>query len=169
MIYLVLVSRMLLTAVFVLSALGKVRNLDAFAEALAQLKEVPKRLTGKVALLVVAAEITVALLLVVTSQAGLISAAVLLLAFTTVIMRAISRRRRVSCNCFGKQGASIGERHLVRNALLVLIALLGAVGEMFSSGSFDLPGIAMAGTVTAALTILIYFWDELVDLVVPLR
>ncbi|WP_067171264.1 MauE/DoxX family redox-associated membrane protein [Microtetraspora niveoalba] len=167
--YLTLASRLLLMAVFVLSSVGKLRDLGSFARSLVSLKLAPARLAGHMAASVVAAEAAVVSLLALAPRLGLASAAALLLAFTVVIVRAMSRGQRASCNCFGKQGANLGGRQVVRNVLLMGAALLGAVGEAFSSGSLKFEGIVIVAVAVAALTTIVYFWDDLVDLLVPIR
>jgi len=57
-------------------------------------------------------------------QPLLLVAAFLALAFTFIVASALRRGLRVSCGCFGAQGAELGRGHIYRSVALALAAVL---------------------------------------------
>lgn len=136
---LVLLARWTLAAVLLVSALAKLADRERAADAAVGLG-VPERLRWA-APAVPVAELALALLLVVpaTSRGGAVGAVVLLAAFTVVIAANLARGRRPACNCFGRlDPGPIGGRTLVRNGVLIGVAVVAASGEAAAAG--DLVG-----------------------------
>ncbi|MEU6794120.1 MauE/DoxX family redox-associated membrane protein [Nonomuraea wenchangensis] len=126
-----LVIRIMLSAVFVISAVGKIRTAEAwhgFRSSVDALDMIPPRLARAAALAVVALEVVVAMSLAVPalSTAGLAGSAALLMLFSAVIVQAMRAGRGVECRCFGRSDRPMGVPHLLRNAFLLLITACGA-------------------------------------------
>ena len=120
----ILAGRVLLAAVFAVSGVAKLatrnRTRDSFVEF-----GVPARLAGICAIVLVAAELTVALLLlpVATAWYGGLGALALLVVFTTAIAVNLSLHRKPRCNCFGQLSSEpIGWRTLARNLAFGVMA-----------------------------------------------
>jgi uncharacterized membrane protein YphA (DoxX/SURF4 family) len=130
--YLELTCRALLGAVFLVSGLTKVAGrgrFPAFARSARRLGSLPRAWTLPVARAVVAAELAVVCLLAspVTAVAdfGFVLAGGLLVVFAAAIARSLRRGEREPCRCFGPSNAPLGWRHVLRNAVLAGVALLG--------------------------------------------
>ncbi|MCW6005689.1 redoxin family protein [Micromonospora sp. CPCC 205371] len=131
--YTVLVCRILLGAVLICAAAGKLRHRAAFAAFAVSVRRhvgVPRRLAGPAAAGVVAAELGVggALLSGLAPAMAFLAAAVLLLPFTAVLVRSVRRRLAVPCNCFGRTGDPVAGRHVARNGVLLAAAAIGGAG-----------------------------------------
>jgi hypothetical protein len=52
-----------------------------------------------------------------------------LVGFTVVILRQLLRGYRPGCGCFGQRSATpLGARHVIRNAIFVVVGVLAAIG-----------------------------------------
>lgn len=132
MTYLELTCRALLGAVFLVSGLTKVAGRGsflAFARSARRLGSLPRAWTLPVARAVVAAELAVVCLLAipetVAADFGFGLAAGLLVVFSAAIAASLRRGEREPCRCFGPSDAPLGWRHVLRNAILAGVALLG--------------------------------------------
>lgn len=160
-----LFARMLLAVVFLAAVVGKVRGYAEFRDSVAAIG--PRWLpAGPAAGAVVAGEAATVVLLAVpgTRLAGYALAAVLLIVFCVGIARAVRARQSVRCQCFGSGGGVLGPRHLVRNGLLVLVAVVGAFsGDMAASA----PATLVALVAGAFLGLLTTRWEDVAFLLVP--
>lgn len=138
-----LLARCALAAVFLCSGAMKLRSLAAFDAAVVALGALPPRLAGlarPVGLGVIGAELATAVLtaLPATAPDGLALATVLLAAFTALIGRSLRRTAAgapaVSCACFGAGDSAVGRVHLVRNVVLLALAL-GALAAGFGGAA----------------------------------
>jgi hypothetical protein len=91
---------------------------------------VKPRWRSAVAAAVIMCELATAALLAadVTALAGLGVGAALLIVFTMAISSVLRQGTSASCRCFGASTQPLGRRHLVRNAILLLIAAIGVTG-----------------------------------------
>lgn len=95
---------------------------------------VPDRLVHPVQFGLPLAELAVAAALVATrSPAGAWAAAALLAGFTVLVVRAAVRR--VPCPCFGSTAEPVGRVTLVRNAVLLGLAVVGTASVDGARGS----------------------------------
>lgn len=171
MIYLAFAAGSLLAAVFVASAFSKVRGARQFAlfvtsaVKLGLPASVPPRLGAAV---IVALEAAVPVLLLLLPLAGFCLAVVLLAVFLVAIVRAHRAGSRVACRCFGDSGAPLGPRHAVRNAALIVIALLGAAG---TSAAVSAQPAVVAAAVGVGLigSVVFILFDDISDLFVTRR
>lgn len=122
-----LFARVLLAVVFLAAFAGKVRTRQGFAEfrdSIAAIVPLPAR---PVAAAVLAAEaLAVVLLAVPGTRLGYAVVVALLTAFCAGIAFAVLGKKAVRCRCFGAAGDVLGPKHLVRNGLLIAVAVAGA-------------------------------------------
>lgn len=157
-------ARAALATVFTVSGVMKLRSAGEFDETVHELGSVPERWARPVAAAAIAAELGTAAVLAVpaTGVYGPCCAIALLLVFTVLIARALWAGRHggpsVSCACFGAGGSALGPVHLVRNTVLLALAVLGAAASGASAG-FDSgcwPPLALVlGLLIAGVTVLL--------------
>jgi hypothetical protein len=156
-----------------MAAAGKLRSRTAFEEfvgSVASFSGLRPVLVRPLAFALAAAEPAAAVLVLVprTALAGLIGTALLLAAFTVAVARAVLRKDRTPCHCFGKDTEPVSWRHVARNLVLLGAAVLDAVlvaGR--SSGRAEPAGIALcllaAGVAVAGVALL----DDIAALLGP--
>jgi len=168
--YVVVGARCLLFVVFLVSAVSKLRGRERFTDFVGSVRAfgiLPAGAVRPVAALVVSAEAAIAVLVAipVTVVVGFSLAVGLLLVLTGALTVVVRRRQQVTCRCFGTGSAPVSRRHLVRNGLLIVIALVGAAGALSAPASAVHPAgttLAIIGGATAAL--LVVHFDDIVDL-----
>jgi len=166
----------LLGAVFVVSATSKVRGGRAFAASLRGLRLLPSPWVRSVASAVTVSEVVsagglaVAGTLLVARSAGhgitlaaLAVAGVLLLVLTSGIALALRRGTGGRCACFGASERPLGRRHLVRNGLLLVAAVVGIAG-LGDGQPVRVVGALIAVCAGAIAAVVLIHLDELVDL-----
>jgi peroxiredoxin len=122
-----LLTRLLLAAVFIVSGLAKLADRPGSRQAMLDFG-VPTRLAAPFALLLPLAELALAVLLIPTVSAwwGALGTLALLLLFTGVVGYHLTRGHAPSCHCFGQVSSEpIGWPTLLRN--LILSALAGVI------------------------------------------
>ncbi|GAA3613563.1 methylamine utilization protein MauE [Nonomuraea rosea] len=170
--YVDVASRLLLLTVFALALVSKVSSRRAwgeFAESLRAMAVVGDTKVPVAAAGAAAAEGGVIVLAAVplrwAGSAAFILAAGLLGCLTVAVVMVVRRGNAVACRCFGASQTPLGLSHVVRNVVLVVIALLGLAGSL-ANGSFDPALSAIAGVFGAVLGLLITRWDDLASLLV---
>jgi thiol-disulfide isomerase/thioredoxin/uncharacterized membrane protein YphA (DoxX/SURF4 family) len=132
---LILTSRLLLAAVFLVAAIGKLADRQGTRQAVAAFG-VPEPAAAWLAPLLPLAELAVAVLLLPTSTAlaGALGALGLLLLFSVAIAVNLARGNEPDCHCFGQlHSAPAGPRTLIRNAALAGVAALVVAGTLAGS------------------------------------
>ncbi len=115
-------ARVVLAAVLLAAAIAKLRSRDATRAATVALLGEHTGVVVAMALPFVEIAVAIALIVWWSPVPGIV-AAMLLLAFTVVLVRA--NVRHVPCACFGgASNAPPGARAIVRNALLLALAVL---------------------------------------------
>lgn len=167
--------RFALGLVFVVSAWSKLKSpaeFAAFTRSVRRLGVLPDGALARVAAIgIAAAEVVVPVLVAipwgVSVVAGYVAAVFMLSAFTVGIALSLRRGDRTPCGCFGRSPVPLGGRHVVRNLLLVAIALGGLAATVTGTGADDL-GIAtvaaVAGLVVGALLTVA---EDITELVSP--
>lgn len=142
--------RFALGLVFLISSVSKVKSRDSWVAFTESVRELGVRRDGLVptaATVVVLAEFAIVILLAVpisgAAVAGFGLAAGLLLIFGAAIATTLRRGVRTSCRCFGTSAAPLSGWHVVRNAVLVLVAAVGAIAAT-RTGSAQAAGLAVA-------------------------
>jgi hypothetical protein len=164
--YVEVMTRTALLVVFGVAAVQKGRHRASFFTFVASLRALGLGSASSIAAYaVVAAEAVVTLSLVVPSTVdlGYVLALALLAVFVAGIARASRSGVPVACRCFGSGSAPLGVRHLIRNALLGGLAVLGLVADDGSLGA----GAALAAIGGLAIALILIRWDDLTYLVVP--
>lgn len=159
--------RLMLAVVFVLAAQSKVRGRKALADFTQTLGQFgfPRSWSGPLAITFIIAELACALLLLVAAAAGYGLALALLGGFTLGIARVLRGGAKVRCRCFGASDTPMGAAHLVRNGLLLSVALLGAVGHGLGAREPLPVGVGViAGAVGLLAGFFVTRWDDLVFL-----
>lgn len=121
--------RIAIAAIFGWSALGKLRDLRGFRDAITAFRLLPREWSGPLAWVFVGGEIAVVLLMLSGVPAalglGFALATGLLALFAVALIGAMWRALAVSCNCFGSSEQQISWYDVVRNVLLIACSLLG--------------------------------------------
>ena len=136
-----LISRLVLAAVFIVASLGKLRSTTQTARALVAFG-VPPRLSRFGAPALPGVELAVATCLLVRSTAwwGALAAVLLLSVFSGAIAANLWRGRRPACSCFGQMRlAPVNGWTLLRNTAFAVPALV-VVTSVHSNVS-DSPGV----------------------------
>jgi len=164
--YAALACRGLIGLVFAVAAVTKVRSPGAYRDFASWLAALPVPVTGNRALPVafIAAEVAIVTLVAVpvTATAGLLLAAGCLAVMTAGAAVIVKRGARVSCQCFGPSSSPLGARHILRDGILLAIALAGTLGT--SRGSASPSGIALSLVVALIGATFVVFSDDLVAL-----
>jgi uncharacterized membrane protein YphA (DoxX/SURF4 family) len=163
-----LACRVMLAVVLGFAAASKLRGRRAFRDFVESLSALGVPARAPLAHAVVAAEISAIVLLVLVPSAGFPLAMALVVGFTVVVARAIRSGVRVACRCFGASQTALGPAHLVRNLLLLLVAVAGTAAWLHGDGgplAFDTAAAACgAGIIGGAA---VARWDDLAALVWP--
>ena len=127
---LVLVSRLVLGAIFIVAGVSKIGHAIEFATQIAAFRLVPQPLIAPIAIALPFLEVLLGgyLVLGLFTRVSAWIAAVLLLAFDGAIASAVVRGLSVSCGCFGPNDATVtswGE--VARDAIFVLLAVVVAL------------------------------------------
>ncbi|GAA2410125.1 hypothetical protein GCM10010191_18560 [Actinomadura vinacea] len=154
--YLSLALQSLMAGVFVFAAFSKLRGRDYFDGFVTTVRRLTMR-SGPSTTMVAAAfavveAVTAALIAVpATARAGLWLAVGLLALFIAVVFRAVRGRVFAECGCFGGRGAVMSYPLLLRNFVLLTLALAGAAIPPAGSllGPFGHGAVLAAGVVAA--------------------
>ena len=153
-----------LALVYATAALGKARPGTAFDGFVASLPAFGLPARAAVAASLVLAEASTVLLLCLCPRVGFVAAAALMSSFTVGVVATVQARRQVACHCFGAAAVVLGRRHIVRNLILVALAVAGALATR-GAGQPSLVGErAAAGLLGLVVGALIIRWDDVVFL-----
>ncbi|GIH78029.1 MauE/DoxX family redox-associated membrane protein [Planobispora longispora] len=176
--YVSLGCAMALSVVFGASLASKAgrEEFRAFAVSAGPLSLFPARLRGPLAATVVTAEAVVAAGLVTgllrpwwpalgaVALCAFMGAAGVLGAFTIAVVASLRRRDRTPCRCFGTSPMPLGPRHVVRNVLLLGVAVAGSVVEVLEPVSGNLAGVSVAAASGMIVGLLAVRFDDLAAL-----
>jgi Methylamine utilisation protein MauE len=164
--YAAFACRGLIGLVFAVAAVTKVRSPSAYREFASWLAALPVPMAGNRALpaAFIAAEVTVVVLVAVpvAAMAGLLLAAGCLAVMTAGTAVIVKRGARVPCQCFGPSSSPLGARHVVRDGVLLVIALAGALGP--GGGIASPAGIALSLGAALIGATFVVFSDDLIAL-----
>ena len=121
------VLRLLLGAILLMAAAGKLLHRQAYAQTLAEFG-IPTALRPQLAWLMPMCELAIAFMLTLAMSTwwSAIAGAALLALYNAVLVYKLLQGQRPSCNCFGQQDATpIGLTTLLRNG--VLLSMAGAL------------------------------------------
>lgn len=166
--------------VLLVSAVSKVRGKTAYAEFVASVPAlgVSARWTPLSAKVTVAAEFLIAASLMPSAaltasgsgrwlaMAGLVLAAGMFGVLTAAVRRAVARRTGAVCRCFGPARTVLAHRHVVRNALLLLVALAGlaATSGVSTVDVTEPAAVVLAAAAGAIGAVAVVRFDDLAEL-----
>jgi Methylamine utilisation protein MauE len=167
--------RAVLITVFLIAVAGKAasrRSLREFTGSVAAMRVIPQHAAGAAAAMTVSAEMLVIVLAAIPARAagaaGCAMGAVLSIAFSAAIAVSLRRGNRAPCRCFGRSVTPLGARHLVRNAIVVTVSVLGAAASA-GSGTAHVAGAVVAAGAGLFLGLAIASYDEIAELLAPAR
>lgn len=144
-----------LSLVLVTAAGGKLGAPDRFRRALATYRVIPKATIGALVVAVPVTELALAALQWVRPLQPIVGLAItaMFVAFTLLLLRSLVTGEEADCGCFGSAAPEkVSWFSIVRNALLIGLALAGAFADGPSAASPLAPALAGAG---AGLLILV--------------
>lgn len=122
-------AQIVLCTIFIQSLIVKLRDPSGFQESIKNYHLIPNRYSGVAASVIVLAEAIAIILLVlhpILPMFGFSLSIALLSLFSLAIASALHRRIDLTCGCFG-QASLTNHLDLLRNAILICIAILGTV------------------------------------------
>ncbi|HET7093521.1 MAG TPA: MauE/DoxX family redox-associated membrane protein [Thermomicrobiales bacterium] len=147
---LLMLGQLLLAGVMIVAATGKLLRSDEFVAAL-RLSRLPEAAVRVAAVGVPVAETALAFWLVLSSAgrlpAAFVATAALLALFTGWMVWVRARRLFVRCGCFGGGGGEVGAATIVRNLVLLCLAVVGAV--LATAVRSPLPGFSYQALLAA--------------------
>ncbi|WP_214104516.1 MauE/DoxX family redox-associated membrane protein [Acrocarpospora catenulata] len=168
--YLLVFSGTLLAVVFLTSSVGKILHYSSFTDSVRNMQLLPLGAVPSVALLIITAELVTVLSIVLglmTSSTLLVYAfalpAALCVVFNAAIITVIRRGSSVACNCFGRQASEFSTRHVVRNTLLAVAAVVGMLSADVGLGPWT-AGTGITIVAGLVLSFLVVLMDDLADL-----
>ncbi len=140
--YLLLGCQIVLAAILLIAAVGKVRYTQQLVMAL-QVSAVPQFFVFPLAMIIILLEAELALGLVLSVQ-GMLPFAfggtfLLLGAFTGWLISVYRRQLNVECGCFGASRAKVGKGSIVRNTVLIGISTSGFFLALHTPGILPAP------------------------------
>lgn len=132
-----LIGRLLLAAVFLVAAIGKLADVPGSRRAVASFG-VPAALAAPLGLLLPLAELAVAIALLpmATAPWGALGALILLLTFVVGISLNLARGQSPDCHCFGQiYSEPVGASTLVRNGALAVLAVFVLIAGRSTAGA----------------------------------
>ncbi|MBV9448158.1 MAG: hypothetical protein JO345_19925 [Streptosporangiaceae bacterium] len=172
MVYAVILCRCLIGVIFAVSAFTKLRSRGAFHAFASWIDELPilpvlpgrHRTALTVSMATTEVIIVAAVALPWTPMAGLLLAAVTLAVFTAGTFALDRAQAGVACQCFGASASPLGQRDVVRNAVLCAVAAAGtalAAQRSAGSGSAHPAGIVLSLWGGATVAMAVVFLDDL--------
>jgi len=162
---LLLIIRLVLFAVFAVSAITKLLDQAGTVTAVSEFG-VPEKLAKPMAAILPIVEIAIAvsLLFIGSLQIGALAGSVILIAFTAAMFWQFWQGRAPDCHCFGQlHSEPVGTKSLVRNTVLVLGAAALAIGtarwqatDLFNNGLGTLPTLLLLFLSVLAIVLLGY-------------
>ncbi|MFI9592703.1 MauE/DoxX family redox-associated membrane protein [Nonomuraea sp. NPDC052265] len=166
--YVDVACRLLLLTVFALALASKVIGRTAwteFVESVRAMRVVGNGATTTVAVATAAAEGLVVVLAATplpwAGPSAFVVAAGLMICLTAAVVMVVRRGVATPCRCFGGSSTPLGPQHVVRNVLLLAVALLGLASTVTHQPA-DLVLGALVGVFGAVAGLLMARWDDLV-------
>lgn len=148
--YLLAFCRVVMGLVFLVSSIGKARDLDLFRQTIRTFHILPPALSGVGAIAFICGEFAVVAVIVIGGpllMPGFLLAAGLLVLFSIALVSVLLRRIRTSCNCFGTSAKAVSPFDVWRNVGFILCALVGGAltWTKDTQENLSLPGWMLSG------------------------
>ncbi|MFC2139848.1 MauE/DoxX family redox-associated membrane protein [Bacteroidota bacterium] len=139
--YLKLFTRVILAAVFIFAAAGKIADPEEFAVAISNYRMIPLFAVNFFAIIIPWIEIVAALLLLfgvsVKESSSILS--LLLIIFIVMISIAVLRGLDINCGCFGTtEGSKVGLTKIGENIILLLFGIYLILFQNEDKSKFNL-------------------------------
>lgn len=168
MIYLLAFCRVAVGLVFILSSLGKARNLAQFQQAILGFRLLPRQVSNFAAFLFLGGECAVVVFMVIGGSlllSGFILAILLLLLFCAALASVLIRRIHTACNCFGSSQKPITLVEIWRNLGFLLCAGGGCEVLLWTRGAQgSLEGIGWL-LIALGAGVFVIIWIQLGEIV----
>ncbi|MBK8946534.1 MAG: DoxX family membrane protein [Ignavibacteriae bacterium] len=125
--YLIAITRIYLAVYFILSGLGKINNLDFFANSIENYKIFPTEIINILAIIIPWIEVIsgALLLLGIYIRENSLIIASLLFVFTIAVISAVLRNLDIDCGCHGTiDGQKVGILKIIENISLFIVSIL---------------------------------------------
>ena len=122
--------QLVIGAIFAVSALAKLGDMQAFATQVHYFQMIPHSTENLLAMLLPWVELStgLALILGIRRRAGAVLAAAMMTVFTLAIVTALVRGLDIECGCFGTaDGAEVGLKKLAENVGMLAVALVASL------------------------------------------
>lgn len=165
----------MLFVIFAASFTSKVRSrtaFAAFADSLAGFGVRSSRLQARTAGIVITAEAVAAALVALpfTVIWGLACGGLIITVFTAQASIASRHGLRPVCNCFGSSKSAFGARHIMRNGLIIAVAIAGLLAESASGRThLAVAPVVLATGIAVIAGMGIVVWDDLAALLAPVQ
>ena len=158
-VYFLAFCRIALALMFLISAIGKLHDVQAFAEAIGNFNILPSQFNSIAAVGFIGGELTVVLTLSiggVLTSIGFFVAASLLIIFSVALASALAKQMAIACNCFGASKAPISLYDLCRNGIFVLCALMGYISQqsLRDAGNLTILELILLGLIAATFDVM---------------
>jgi hypothetical protein len=160
--YLALACRFLIAVIFAVSAFTKLRSGQDFRVFASWLTDLRLPLASRPAAILMAGTEALVVPLVAlpwSAAAGMWLAAAAMAALTAGTLIVARRGSGVPCRCFGPSDAPLSGRHVIRNLLLCVAAVVGAIGA--DAAGARPPGIALSLIVALVAAMFVLFLDDI--------
>lgn len=166
MVFLDVSIRVALAVTFLLAAVSKVYRIKAwrsFRGVLGRIVPMPRIITTAIGVMVVTTEFAVASMLLLPHAAtfGLAGCILLLVVFSGVITRAVRRKDRIPCRCFGSSAEPMTVAHLHRNIVLSLAAVSGLAISFADTRAPDAETLVVGVLAGISWALVLMFLSEL--------
>jgi len=162
--YLLAFSRIVTGFVFALSGFAKLRNFQAFEQAISNFRVLPKNFEKPSAFLVILGELTVVLGMLLGGGFLLPAfwlAFLLLLVFSIALLTVLFRKLQTSCNCFGVSDKAVSGFDVVRNLGFMICALAGWLSLPNAQANLETFKCILLGLMAITFSVM---WIKLGDL-----
>jgi hypothetical protein len=151
-----LFARVVLVALFAVSAASKLTAFARFEATVRDFDLVPRRFVRAAAAAAVLVEIAVAVTLATgLLTVGFLLAIVTLCAFSVALVSALARHLDVPCGCFGHQHRDASWSDVARNALMIAIAGTGVWLAAEGSRGVATDDAVLIGAMSLVFTVLV--------------
>jgi uncharacterized membrane protein YphA (DoxX/SURF4 family) len=159
--------RIAIAAIFGWSAIGKLRDMRGFRDAITAFRLLPRHWSTAVAWAFVGGEVAVVLLMLsgqpMLLGLGFALAAGLLAVFSGALISGMRRALAVSCNCFGGSEQHISWYDVVRNALLIACSLVGGWSLMLPERRIAASETLLLGVMALCFVVLVTHVEDVVE------